>query len=96
MSPNPARQGLFFSGLDGSQTRRLQLMPAKGPDSKIVPFEADSDADAAGALFESVLESLVTAGLVQFDRDGDWKLSALGESAMARYYRQLDDSSWGF
>jgi hypothetical protein len=71
-------------------------MPAKDSDSKTAPFEAGSDADTAGALFESVLESLVTAGLVQFDSHGDWKLSALGESAMARYYRQLDDSSWGF
>lgn len=71
-------------------------MPAKASDNKIVRYEAGSDADTAGSLFESVLESLVTAGLVQFDRGGDWRLSELGEAAMARYYRQLDDTSWDF
>ncbi|HWB45934.1 MAG TPA: hypothetical protein VG900_10885 [Hyphomicrobiaceae bacterium] len=69
-------------------------MPAKMSDSKILAGESGSETESAGALFEPVLESLVAAGLVQFDKDGDWRLSELGQAAMARFYRQVEGSSW--
>jgi DNA-binding transcriptional ArsR family regulator len=40
------------------------------------------------------LDRLRAAGLVHIDEEGGWKLTRLGEGAMARFYKQVEDSSF--